>query len=121
MNFADFWKSYPHPPNRGSKADTEKLFDRLTVGQRTRMEAGLPRYTAHVHETEWYQAMQARRWLNPRAENWDAWAEAAPGEDADLETIKRETAELKRRNAKRRAAADEQWAQKYQRQFGHRP
>lgn len=121
MNFADFWKTYPHPKNRGSKAQAEKLFGRLSIGQRTRMEAGLERYKAHVAETEWYSPMQAQRWLNPKAENWDAWAEAEPGEDADISQIQRETAEIKARNERRQAAADEQWKRKYSKQFGHRP
>lgn len=121
MNFADFWKAYPHPRNRGSKADAEKLFNRLNIDQRTRMEAGLPRYTAHVNETEWYQAMQARRWLNPKSENWDAWAEAQPGEDADLEQLKRECEEAAANAQRRRDIVKERWRDKWEKQYGYRP
>lgn len=121
MNFADFWTAYPHPKNRGSKAEAESLYDKLSLGQRIRMEAGLPKYAAYCAETEWYQPMQAQRWLNGKKENWQSWAEAEKGEDADISQIQRETAALKERNARRDAAAKEAWRDKYQRRFGHRP
>ena len=121
MNFADFWKTYRHPKNKGSKVETERLFNRLTMGQRVRLEAAMPVYAKYCDDTVWYQPMQARRFVNPRNENWDAWAEAKEGEDADLSQIHRETEALRERNARRKAAAEEAWRQKYEAQFGHRP
>lgn len=121
MNFADFWKAYPHPKNRGSRVETERLYGRLSMGQRVRLEAALPVYARYCADTEWYQPMQARRFVNPRNENWDAWAEAKEGEDADLLAITRATEEIKKRNARRNVAAEEAWRDRYERQFGHRP
>ena len=121
MNFADFWKAWRHPKNRGSKAEAEQLFNALSLGQRIAMEAGMAPYFAYCDETEWYQPMQARRWLNKKKENWQSWAEAEAGEDADISQIQRETAEIKARNERRQAAAVEQWRDRYERQFGHRP
>ena len=121
MNFADFWKAYPHPKNRGSKAQAETLYGRLSITDRTDMLAGLEKYRTYLAETEWQQPMQAQRWLNKRARNWQSWIDAAQGEDADLSQIHRETEALKQRNARRKAAAEEAWRQKYERQFGHRP
>ena len=121
MNFADFWKSYPHPKHRGSKLETERLYDKLNLGQRVRLEAALPVYARYCAETEWYHAMQAKRFINPRNENWDAWAEAKQGEDADLSQIRRETERIRERNRRQQAAADEAWRDRYEKQFGWRP
>ena len=121
MNFDDFWKTYCHPKNRGSKVETERLFNRLTISQRCRLEAAVPVYARYCADNEWYQPMQARRFVNPRNENWDAWAEAKQGEDADLSQIQRDTEALRERNARRKAAAEEAWRDKYEAQFGHRP
>lgn len=121
MTFEDFWKAWRHPKNRGSKLETERLFNKMTIGQRTRLEAAMPRYFAYCDDNPWYQPMQARRFINPRNENWDGWAEAQKGEDADLSQIQRETEEIRERNRRRQEAADEAWRQKYERQFGHRP
>jgi len=121
MNFPDFWKAYPHPKNRGSKAKAEQLYNALGVFQKADMLAGLEKYKAYVFETEWYQSMQAQRWLNPRAENWDSWADAEKGEDGDIRQIQKETRQLSERNRRRQQAADEKWRDRYEKQFGWRP
>ena len=121
MNFAEFWKSYPHPKNRGSKAHAEDLYGRLSLLDRTDMLAGLEKYKAYLTTTDWQSPMQAQRWLNKKAKNWQSWIEAAQGENADISQIQRETEEIRERNKRRQAAADEAWRVRYQRQFGHRP
>ena len=121
MIFESFWKSYPHPKNRGSKAHAEELYGRLSITDRTDMLAGLERYSEYIHGSDWQNAMQAERWLNKKKKNWQSWAEAEKGEDADISQIRRETAALKERNARRQEAADEGWRDRFQRQFGHRP
>lgn len=121
MSFADFWNDYCHPKNRGSKAEAEELYNKLTLDDRVVEGRARPRYKAYVAETEWYNPMQARRWLNKKKKNWLAWAEAAEGEDADMSQLKRETEALKERNRRRQEAADEKWRDRYERQFGHRP
>ncbi len=121
MDFADFWKSYPHPKHRGPKPHAEKLYDKLTISEKTDMLAGLERYKAYLATTDWQQPMQVQRWLGKRKKEWTAWLEVAQGEDADLSQIKRETEELRARNGRRQAAADEAWRDRYEQQFGHRP
>lgn len=121
MNFADFWKSYPHPKNRGSKAHAEELYGRLSITDRTDMLAGLARYAEYIHGSDWQNAMQAERWLNKKKKNWQSWIEAEKGEDADLSQIQREREELAKRNARRDAAAEEQWRQRFERVIGYRP
>lgn len=121
MTFDEFWKSYPHPKNRGSKSHAEKLFNRLDMWDRGNMLQGLEKYKEYVAETEWYNAMQAQRWLNKSAKNWQSWIDAKKGEDADVSQILRETEELRERNRRRQAAAEEAWRDRYERQFGHRP
>lgn len=121
MNFADFWKAYPHPKNRGSKAHAEELYGRLSITDRTDMLAGLARYSGYINGSDWQNAMQAERWLNKKKKNWQEWAEAEKGEDADLSQIHRETEAAKELNRRRQTHADEQWRDRYERQFGHRP
>lgn len=121
MNFADFWKAYPHPKNRGSKAHAEELYGRLSITDRVDMLGGLDRYREYINASDWQNAMQAERWLNKKKKNWQEWALAEAGEDADISQIQRETAALKERNDRREAAAKEAWRDKYQRLIGHRP
>lgn len=121
MNFADFWKAYPHPTHRGPRPHAESLFNKLTIAEKTDMLAGLEAYKRYLNATDWQQPMQAQRWLNKKKKNWTAWTEAKEGEDADLSQIHRETEALRKRNARRKAAAEEAWRDKYETQFGHRP
>lgn len=121
MTFSDFWATYPHPKNRGSKAHAEKLYGRLSLRAKTDMLAGLEKYKAYVAETEWYQPMQAQRWLNKSAKNWQSWIEAAEGEDGDLSDIKRRTEGLRERNERREAVYEEIWRDKYEKRYGRRP
>ena len=121
MTFPDFWATYPHPKNRGSKAHAEKLYGRLSMSDKIDMLAGLGKYQAYLAENTWNAPMQAQRWLNKATKNWQSWIEAAEGEDGDISQIQRETEEIRKRNEQRQAAADEQWRDRYEKQFGLRP
>lgn len=122
MNFADFWKTYPHPKNRGPKGHAEKLYDKLTISEKTDMLAALPKYKAYLAaDGQWQNAMQAQRWLGKKKKEWTAWLEAAEGEDADMSQIRRETEAIRERNERRHRLADEAWRDRYEKQFGHRP
>jgi len=121
MDFATFWKTYPHPKNRGSKAVAEQKFNALSIGLRTDMLAGLAKYQDYLATETWCSAMQAQRWLNKSTKNWQTWAEAEKGEDADMAEIQKGHEEIKERNRQRDAAAYKQWQDRYEKQFGWRP
>jgi hypothetical protein len=102
MDFEDFWKNYPHPKNRGSKAHAEKLYGRLSVWERVEMLSGLGKYQAYLAENTWNAPMQAQRWLNKDKKNWQSWTEAAEGEDGDIRQIQQETAARRAVEAEKR-------------------
>ena len=128
MNFEDFWKAYPGKSHqKGSKAEAEKKWNGLSRSLTEKMQMqhdafrALDKYKEVLANEPWRPPMQARRWLNPVARNWECYLESDTGESVAVEEIEKRRDEIRARNRARDEAALEQWKAQYKQRFGRVP
>lgn len=120
MNFTEFWATYPAKSRlKGSKVNAEKLWNKLDMYERHAVELSLPIYENHLGENEWKNPMMVQTYIGP-GRHWESFQ---PPEkvQAQVDEIEARREQNRKRIEQDQAYADEQWADKFEKQFGRRP
>lgn len=120
MNFTEFWSKFPaKSKHKGSKANAEKLWNKLNIYERHAVDLSLPVYEEHLGENEWKNPMMAQTYLGP-GRHWESFqpATVVKGQIVKIDERREETRERNRRN---QDFADEQWADRFEKRHGYRP
>lgn len=117
-DFPEFWSTYPHPENRGSKAKAESLFNHLSLFDRNAAVKAVGPYREYLDRERWNSPMMAQTWLSKKARNWETWIVADPGESGDQKFHDEELQAIRDRNERRSQKAHEQWKERYERITG---
>lgn len=120
MNFPEFWSAYPaKSQHKGSKANAEKLFNKLNLYERHAVEVSLPLYAEHLGENEWKNPMMVQTYLG-RGRHWEGFQ---PSEvyEAEIRRIDERREKTRERNARQDAYAHEQWREKFIQRYGREP
>ena len=120
MNFTEFWPAYPaQSKHKGSKQKAERLFNRLNMYERHSVMLSLPVYQDHLNENGWKNPMMAATYLG-RDRHWESF-QPVKAVEAQIEEIEASREHQRRLTEYRQAQADEQWKDRFEKQFGRRP